>query len=79
MKHPFDVHVGARLKLCRRSAGLSREELGGRLGIGVRQLQSMEEGEDRIDSGVLREVVAVSGVSPTFFFEGLAEALGRAA
>ena len=79
MKHPFDVHVGARLKLCRRSAGLSRKEFGDRIGIGTRELERMEEGEGRIDSGLLREAVTVCGVSPAFFFEGLAEALGSAA
>ena len=45
MKHPFDVHVGARLKLCRRSAGLSRKEFGDRVGVGARDLERMEEGE----------------------------------
>jgi transcriptional regulator with XRE-family HTH domain len=73
------VHVGARLKLCRRSAGLSRKEFGNRVGVGARDLERMEEGEGPIDSGLLREAVAVCGVSPAFFFEGLAEALARVA
>lgn len=79
MKHPFDTHVGARLQQCRRSAGLSRRELGARIGVGARELRRFEEGEGRIDPGLLRNVVAVAGVSPAFFFEGLAEALGSAA
>jgi len=79
MKHPFDAHIGARLKLWRRSAGLTREEFGGRIGIGAEALRTLEEGEDRIDTGLLREVVQVSGVSPAFLFEGLAEAMRSAA
>lgn len=78
MKHPFDVHVGARLRQCRRAAGMSREELGARIGVEERKLRRFEKGEDRIDPNLLREVVQVAGVSPAFFFEGLAEALGNA-
>jgi transcriptional regulator with XRE-family HTH domain len=79
MKHPFDVHVGARLRKCRQTAGLTRSELGAKIGVQAQELQSIEDGEGPIDSGVLRNVVAVVGVSPAFFFEGLAEALRGAA
>jgi transcriptional regulator with XRE-family HTH domain len=75
MKHPFDVHVGARLKQYRRSAGLSRQELGARIGVAARQIERFEEGEGRIDGTLLRDVVKVAGVSPAYFFEGLADVL----
>jgi transcriptional regulator with XRE-family HTH domain len=79
MKHPFDVHVGARLHLSRRSAGMTRQELGARIGVDAREIWEFEEGEDRIDPVLMRNVAAVTGVSPAFFFEGLARALGDAA
>jgi transcriptional regulator with XRE-family HTH domain len=79
MKHPFDAHVGARLKLWRRSAGLTREEFGRKLGLEADELRSIEEGENRIDPALLRDAVAMAGVSPAFLFEGLAEALRNAA
>ena len=79
MKHPFDVHVGERLRLCRRSAGMTRQELGARLGVDAREIREFERGEDRINSGLLRTLSAVTGVPPAFFFDGLADALGNAA
>jgi len=79
MKHPFDVHVGVRLCLCRRSAGMTRQELGARIGVDAREIREFERGEDRIDAGLLRHVAVVTGVSPAFFFDGLACALGDAA
>lgn len=79
MKHPFDVHVGARLRRCRRSAGLTRQQLGARIGVDARDIREFEKGEGRIGAGLLRSVAAVTGVSPAFFFHGLARALGGAA
>lgn len=79
MKHPFDVHIGARLRKCRRLAGMTRRELGSKVGVGAQELRRIEEGEGRIDPNLLREVVAVAGISPAFLFEGLAEALRRTA
>jgi transcriptional regulator with XRE-family HTH domain len=79
MKHPFDVHVGAKLRQCRLSARMSRQELGARIGVDASKIRDFEEGEGRIESSLLRSVVAVTGVSPAFFFEGLACALGDAA
>ena len=79
MKHPFDVHVGARLCLCRRSAGMTREELGARIGIDARKIREFEKGEDRIEAGLLRNVAAVTGFTAAFFFDGLAGALSDVA
>ncbi len=78
MKHPFDVHVGARLRMCRRSARMTRQALGARIGVHAREIREFEKGEDRINAGLLRNAAAVTGVSPAFFFDGLAGALGDA-
>jgi len=79
MKHPFDVHVGAKLRQCRLSARMSRQELGDMIGVDACAIREFEDGESRIESALLRSVVAVTGVSPAFFFEGLAGALGKPA
>lgn len=79
MKHPFDVHVGARLRECRRMAGMTRQEMGARIGVDAQEVQCFEEGEHRVDSTLLRAALAATGVSPAFLFEGLAEALRQAA
>ena len=79
MKHPFDVHVGVRLCLCRRSAGMTRQELGARIGVDAREIREFEKGKDRINAGLLRHVAAVTGVSPAYFFDGLAGALSDVA
>jgi len=34
VKNPIDLHVGLRLRLCRRHRGLSRKELGAIIGEG---------------------------------------------
>jgi len=79
MKHPFDVHVGSRLGQCRCRAGISQEQLGDALGIKAEQIQKYESGDDRITPDLMRNCVAVMGVPPSFFFEGLVSALSDAA
>lgn len=79
MKHPFDVHLGSKLRHCRCSAGLTREQLGAKLGVDSRKIRDFEAGEDRISSSLLRSIVAEMAVPPAFFFDGLAGALGGSA
>lgn len=78
MKHPFDVHVGAKLRDCRCLAGMTRAQLGARLGVHPRRIRDFEAGEDRISSGLLRDIVAEMSVPAAFFFEGLPGVLAAA-
>ena len=75
MKHPFDVHVGSKLRQCRRLVKISRQQLGDKLGITTEQIQKLESGANPIDSNLMRKIVAATGVPASIFFEGLAEAL----
>jgi len=75
MKHPFDVHVGAKLRDCRCSAGMTRAQLGARLGVNPQRIRKFEAGEDRISSNLLRDIVTEMAVPAAYFFEGLAGAL----
>ena len=75
MKHPFDVHVGSKLRQCRRSAGMSHQQLADKLGIKAQQIRNFETGAGRISPSVMRNIVAATDVPISFFFEGLASAL----
>ena len=79
MKHPFDVHVGSKLRQCRCLAGISQQQLGDTLGIDAKQIQNYETGECRISPNLMRDIVATMGVPASFFFEGLVSALSEAA
>ena len=58
---------------------MTREELGAKIGVEPKKIREFEKGEDRIDAKLLREVTAVTGVPPAFFFDGLASALSNVA
>lgn len=45
---PLDLALGAHIKLCRRSAGISQSELAERCGISFQQIQKYERGGNRI-------------------------------
>ncbi len=79
MKHPFDVHVGGRLRHCRCLAGMTQQQLGAELGITAQQIQNDETGANGISASHMRDIAAAMEVPVSFFFEGLARALGDAA
>ena len=79
MKHPFDVHVGARIRQSRCNSKLSKKELGLILGVSTRQIQALETGVMKVDSQLMRRVVDVLDAPATFYFEGLATSLRSAA
>jgi transcriptional regulator with XRE-family HTH domain len=79
MKHPFDVHVGAKLRQCRCTAGISQQQLGDALGILAEEIQDFESGDSRINPNLMRSIVATMGIPASFFFEGLVNALSDAA
>ncbi len=79
MKNPFDVHVGSKLRRCRHVAGISRQQLGDKLGIKARQIQKLETGANRIDPNLMRKIVVAMDVPASIFFEGLSDALSDVA
>ncbi len=79
MKHPFDVHVGGRLRHCRCLAGMTQQQLGDELGITAQQIENYETGVNRISANYMRDIAVAMEVPVSFFFEGLARALGDAA
>jgi transcriptional regulator with XRE-family HTH domain len=79
MKHPFDVHVGGRLRHCRCLAGMTQQQLGDELGITAQEVQNYEVGASQISASHMRDIVVAMEVPASFFYEGLALALGEAA
>ena len=77
MKHPFDVHVGGRLRQCRCLAGLTQQQLGDKLGIEAQQIEIYETGASRISASVMRSIAAAREAPVPFFFVGLACALSQ--
>ena len=44
MKHPFDVHIGGKLRHCRCMAGMTQQQLGEKLGLKAQQIRNYEAG-----------------------------------
>lgn len=70
----MDLHVGRRMWQRRRELGLSRRELGERIGVGLKQVNKYETGANRVSAGRLFEVAQVLRVSPSWFFDEFTEA-----
>lgn len=77
--NPIDLHVGARVRLRRRTLGLSQEQLAAALGLTFQQVQKYERGANRISASKLYETARTLRVAISFFFEGLIDPVdGRA-
>lgn len=70
---PMDRHVGTRIWRRRRELGLSRRELGERIGVGLKQVNKYENGANRVSAGRLFDIGQVLRVKPSWFFEEFAE------
>ena len=51
--HPIDLHVGARIRLKRKMAGISQNDLAAALGVTFQQVQKYEIGTNRISASKL--------------------------
>jgi transcriptional regulator with XRE-family HTH domain len=58
---------------------MTQQQLGDKIGIEARQIQNYETGANGISASHLRDIAAVMELPVSFFFEGLARALGEAA
>lgn len=74
--HPVDVHVGARLRVARRSLGLTQAALGQAIGVSVQQIQKYETGANRLSASALFRLCGFLGRPVLWFYDGL-EATGR--
>ena len=72
-RDPINVHVGARLRLVRRSHGLTQKQLATVIGVSFQQLQKYERGLNRVGPGALYRLACYLDVPVAFFFEDLPE------
>lgn len=73
----IDRHVGARIRMRRRAAKISQEEMASALGLTFQQVQKYERGANRISASKLFKASEILKVSPGFFFEGLPTSLDQ--
>jgi transcriptional regulator with XRE-family HTH domain len=79
MKHPVDVHVGKRIRQRRWMNGTTQQQLAQAVGIKFQQIQKYETGMNRVSASRLWDIANVLGVTVSFFFEGLEDAMAQAA
>ena len=79
MKHPFDVHIGGKLRHCRCMAGMTQQQLGEKVGPKAQQIQNYETGASRISANQIRSIVVAIEVPVSFIFKDLARALNDVA
>ncbi|MCW0980894.1 helix-turn-helix domain-containing protein [Agrobacterium sp. BT-220-3] len=65
---PIDVHVGAQIRMRRKSLGMSQSALAGRLGITFQQVQKYEKGANRVGASRLQAIASVLGVDVSSLF-----------
>jgi transcriptional regulator with XRE-family HTH domain len=67
----IDTHVGQRLCLLRKSAGVSQQKLAAQLGVTYQQIQKYEGGTNRVSTALLLRVAQSFGVPLDYFFAGV--------
>lgn len=74
---PVNRRIGERLRILRRSQGLSQDELGAIIGVSAQQVQKYETGANRVSGAMLYGLACSLHVPVNAFFEGLPDP-GRA-
>ena len=69
--HLVDIHVGARIRMRRKSLGLSQTQLADSVGITFQQLQKYERGANRVSASKLYGMAVTLQASVAWFFEGM--------
>ena len=69
---PVDIAIGARMRLRRKSLGISQGVLSERVGVTFQQIQKYEKGANRISASKLWDIARFFKVDIGYFFQGLA-------
>lgn len=67
--HPVDIHVGKRLRLRRKTLGLSQADLGRQVGVTFQQIQKYERGTNRMGASRLWEFAQALQIPINYFFD----------
>lgn len=70
---PSNLHIGDRLRLIRKSHGISDKELSERLGINCADLNLYEFGERRLSASLLLRITKLLDIRPEYFFQDYAK------
>jgi len=73
----IDVELGRRLRVIRKTAGLSQEEMAEKIGISFQQIQKYEWGTNRISVARMIQIAAALDQSASIFIDGLEDHLER--
>jgi transcriptional regulator with XRE-family HTH domain len=71
--NPVDLHVGARIRMRRKTLGISQERLAEALGLTFQQVQKYERGANRVSASKLYDIARTLRAPVAFFFEGLGD------
>ncbi len=71
IRDPVDAHIGSRLRLRRKTLGLSQSALADQLDVTYQQVCKYESGDNRISASKLFAAAGVLSCPISFFFEGL--------
>lgn len=69
--NPIDVYVGGRVKMRRKTAGLTQQDLAKALGLTFQQVQKYERGANRISASKLFMIANTLDVAISWFFDGV--------
>ena len=67
---PLDVHIGQRLRMRRKSLGLTQCRVASVLGVSAQQLRKYENGTTRMSAAALYRLAYQLGVPIMYFFCG---------
>jgi len=71
--NPVDLYVGGRIRMRRRTLGVSQEKLAEDLGLTFQQVQKYERGANRVSASKLYEIARSLSAPVSFFFDGLTD------
>ncbi len=74
--NPLDLHVGARIRVRRRTHGVSQGKLADAIGLTFQQLQKYEHGANRVSASKLYQIATALRSPISYFFEGLPDPAG---
>ena len=73
---PVDIHVGARIREERVTAGLTQAELGAAIGVTFQQVQKYERGANRVSASMLVRIASALGLPLVSLFPPEGKAAG---
>jgi transcriptional regulator with XRE-family HTH domain len=71
--HTVDIHVGAAIRLRRKSLNLSQQQLATAIGLTFQQLQKYEKGTNRVSASKLYDIAQAMKVPVDWFFRGFGD------